>query len=74
MSFTPPPPPNTRPRSEAGSPRDAGAVAVEATWLAHVEALRRARLAAEDAGAARMRAIVLANERLMAGRQRTIPD
>lgn len=70
MSFTPPPPPNSRPRAEAGSPRDPGPVAVEATWLAHVEAVRIARLAPEDAGADRMRAIVLANERLICGKRR----
>jgi hypothetical protein len=38
-----------------------------ATWLRHVEALRQERLAAEDPEAARVRGIVLANERLICG-------
>ncbi len=38
------------------------------TWLWHVETLRQERLAAEDPEAARMRAVVLANERLLLGR------
>jgi hypothetical protein len=39
------------------------------TWLAHVEALRQARLAAEDAEAERVRGIVIANTELLRARR-----
>ena len=40
-----------------------------ATWARHVEALRQERLAAEDAEAARVRGIVLANAQLLRARR-----
>jgi len=70
MSFTPPPHPNTRPRQGAAEPRDAGARAFVAGWYAQVEAQRQARLALADPEAERLRAIVLANERLICTRGR----
>jgi hypothetical protein len=42
---------------------------VGSTWFAHVEALRQARLAAEDAEAERVRAIVIANTELLRARR-----
>lgn len=41
--------------------------ALRASWLGSVEAQRLARLAAADPEAERLRAIVLANERLLRG-------
>lgn len=40
-----------------------------ATWFRHIEALRQERLAAEDAEAARVRGIVLANAQLLRARR-----
>ncbi len=80
MSFIPPRHPNTRPRSEAGAPRDAGAREFVADWLAHVEAGRigshlRPTASLLEAGdppmSEEVRAVVLANERLICGRLRS---
>ncbi len=82
MSFTPPPHPNSRPRQAAAEPRDAGAREFVAEWLAHVEAGRLGNGPSGptapllEAGALtpeEIRAIVLANERLICGRRRSPP-
>lgn len=67
MSFTPPPHPNTRPRSEAAAPRDAGAREFVADWLAHVEA---GRIGNNPEMSEEARAAILANEALICGRPR----
>lgn len=68
MSFIPPRHPNTRPRAEAGAPRDAGAREFVADWLAHVEA---GRIGRNPPTSEEARAVVLANERLICGRLRS---
>ncbi len=62
------------PRVEGAPRSEAGERAQLASWLRHVEAQRRARVAAAGPEEARLRDIVLANERLLCGRQRTILD
>jgi hypothetical protein len=68
MSFIPPRHPNTRPRSEAGEPRDAGAREFVADWLGHVEA---GRIGGNPPMSEEVRAVVLANELLICGRLRS---
>jgi hypothetical protein len=69
MAFIPPPHPNTRPFTELEPPRDAGYVAAVAAWLGHVEA---GRIGNTPPMSDESRAVVLANERLICGRQRSL--
>jgi hypothetical protein len=63
--------PRKRPNQEAAPPRDAGDAAFVREWLDHVAAGNIGGGTPVNAAA---RAIVLANERLICGRQRTIID
>lgn len=65
MPSRPPADPDRRPRKGGAGGDHDGDRLLRDTWLGHVEALRRERLAAEDPDTAQVRAIVLANERLM---------
>jgi hypothetical protein len=76
MAFTPPPHPNTRPRQavvEGGGaePRAVADRAFLADWLAHVAA---GNMEQNPAMSDEIRAAILANERVICGRQRTARD
>jgi hypothetical protein len=73
LSATPLPPADSNAKLPVGPTdlRDPGGLRFVAEWLEHVAAGRLAGSAEPNAQA---RAIVLANERIICGRQRTFPD